>query len=188
MTSCITLRISGKNRTFLKLASLNGSVGFNYQNSAAGMVYFCQTLFVHFCYSWVCKCSFSLCASLDMWLGYCREECRSLHFHPFSIGSTSPWTATSPAWRTSAKHCGRWCWVTTAPCSGTRSMTTWSPHPVQVNGTRAQGDVNSPGLQSENSPPPWGLFSDPRAAQLQLHHSDCPDWINIRCSYTVTFA
>ena len=67
----------------------------------------------------------------DSWVKTINKECGWLYFHLFSIGSISPWTATSPAWPTSAKHCGRWCWVTTAPCSGTRSTTTW-PRPVQV--------------------------------------------------------
>lgn len=41
----------------------------------------------------------------------------------FSPTSTSLQTVTSPAWLTCAKHCGRWCLVTTEPCSGMRNMT-----------------------------------------------------------------
>lgn len=63
---------------------------------------------------------------------HCRKEHQWPCFHHLSVGSISPWTATSPAWQTCARHCGRWCWATTAPCSGMRSMTNRSRHPVQV--------------------------------------------------------
>lgn len=50
-------------------------------------------------------------------------------FSSLSVCSISRWTATFPAWQTCARHCGRWCWAITAPCSGMRSMTSRTPHP-----------------------------------------------------------
>lgn len=59
----------------------------------------------------------------------CGKEQQWPCFHRSPVCSTSPWTATFPAWQTCARHCGRWCWAITAPCSGTRSMTNRRPHP-----------------------------------------------------------
>lgn len=61
-----------------------------------------------------------------------RNTKRYQWLHYRRVCSTSPWTATSRVWRISARHCGRWCWVTTARCSGTRPTTSKPPRPLQV--------------------------------------------------------